>query len=152
MSDKIILQDFTVLAVCPSEKWSTIERRTIFDCTYLRNIGGNPVLLCFKGSQIDIEAEKEAIPKIYIKRHKLTPYKDFNFIIDFKNLLKENRYDIVHCYGLSSMWISSFLMKSNQMTPLFFTFNQNVNSIYHHMLAKWLLKRVDNVFTLSSAL
>lgn len=149
MSDKFILKDFTVLAVCPSEKWSTIERRAIFDCTYLRNIGGNPVLLCFEGSQIDIEAEKEDIPKIFIKRHKLTPYKDFNFIVEFRHLLNENRYDIVHCYDLSSMWISAFLMGRKQETPFFLTLNQNINSVYHNVLAKWLLKRVDAIFTLS---
>lgn len=149
MSDKFILQDITVLAVCPSEKWSTIERRAIFDCTYLRNIGGNPVLLCFEGSQIDKEAEKEDIPKIYIKRQKLTPHKDINFIIEFRHLLNENRYDIVHCYDLSSMWISAFLMGRKQEIPFFLTLNQNINSVYHNVLSKWLLKRVDAIFTLS---
>lgn len=149
MTDRIIFQDLTVLAICPSEKWSTLQRRAIFDCTYIRNIGGNPVILCLEGGQVAKEAEKEDIQTIYLKKYKFTGFKDFKFILEFRNLLKEERFDIIHCYDLDIMWISSFLMKSNQGIPLFFTFNQNIKNVYNNIFTKWLLRRVDNIFTLS---
>jgi hypothetical protein len=149
MREKVILQDFTVLIVCPSVKWSTIERRAIFDSTYLRNIGGNPIILCFKGSQIDTEAEKEDIPRIHIGKGKLKKRIGFKFIFELNKILSDERYDIVHCYSLQSAWISSFLLKSNQKISLFFTINQFVDSVQHGILAKWLLRRIDTIFTLS---
>jgi hypothetical protein len=40
-------------------------------------------------------------------------------------------------------------MKSNLTIPLIFTFNQNINTIYHNNFSRWLLRRVDTIFTLS---
>ncbi|MBD66724.1 MAG: hypothetical protein CME62_16065 [Halobacteriovoraceae bacterium] len=149
MSDRIILQNLTVLAICPSARWSTLQRRALFDCTYIRDIGGNPVILCLENSQVAQQASQEDIPTIFIKKHKLTGYKDISFVFEFKNLLKEKRFDIIHCYDLNIMWISAFLMKSNQSIPLFLTFNQNIKKVYHSMFSEWLLRRVDCIFTLS---
>ena len=78
MREKIILQDFTVLLVCPSKKWSTIERRVLFDSTYLRNMGCTPVILCVKNSQIDLAAESEDIQRIYIKQQKINMRSNLN--------------------------------------------------------------------------
>ena len=150
MREKIILQDFTVLLVCPSHKWSTIERRAIFDSTYLRNIGGNPVLLCLKGSQIDIEAEREDIPRIYLAKGKRKKKMGLKSIFDIKNVLDEGRFDIVHCYNLQSVWLTSFILKSNQKVALFFTLNHHMEKVQHGLIAKWLLKRIDAIFTLSN--
>lgn len=147
--EKVILQDFNVLLVCTSRKWSTIERRVLFDSIYLRDIGCNPVLLCLKNSQIDLETEKEDIEKIYITRSKLILTYDIKFFMEIYRLIKSNRFDIVHCYSLTATWFSALILKSNQKIPLLFTLNQNIKSIYHNVLAKWLLKRVDYVFTLS---
>lgn len=149
MIEKVSINDFTVLLVCPSTKWSSIERRAIFDCTYLRNIGANPVLLCYKNTQIDFEAEREDITRMYIKRKKINPHINLNFITKLRGLIKENRFDIIHCYQLGHLWPLALLMKSNLKIPLIFTFNQNINTIYHNNFSRWLLRRVDTIFTLS---
>lgn len=149
MREKVILQDFTVLIVCPSIKWSTIERRALFDSHYLRDIGGNPVILCLKGSQVDIEAEKEAIPRIHLGNGKTKKRIGFKFILELRGILLEKRFDIVHCYDLPSLWISSFLLKSNQKISLFFTMSHFVQAVEKGVVAKWLLQRIDRIFTLS---
>ena len=147
--EKVILQDFNVLLVCTSKKWSTIERRILFDGIFLRDIGCNPVLLCLEGSQLDIESEKEDIEKIYLSNHRFHFTYDVKFFAELYRLLSQNRFDVVHCYSLMSTWMTSLILKRNKRIPLLFTLNQNINSIYHHFVAKWLLKRVDYVFTLS---
>ncbi len=147
--EKIILQDFSVLLVCTSRKWSTIERRILFDCIFLRDIGCNPVLFCLKNSQLDRESEKEDIKKIYINNYRFNLPFDIRFFFELNKHINENSYDIVHCYSLMSTWMAALILKRKLKIPLFFTLNQNINSIYHNMVAKWLLRRVDYIFTLS---
>ncbi|MBT4790956.1 MAG: glycosyltransferase [Halobacteriovoraceae bacterium] len=146
MREKIILQDFTVLLVCVSTGWSTVERRVLFDSTFLRNIKCNPVVLCVKGSQIDLAAEREDIARVYITKRNLDW--GVRFFFELRSLILENRYDIVHCYSLTAIWSAAFILRSQQKTPLFLTFNQNIVSIYHNVFVKWLLRRVDYIFTL----
>lgn len=148
MREKVILQDFSVLLLCPSHKWSTIERRVLFDSTFLRNMGCNPVILCFKGSQIDIEAESEDIPRVYISS-KMSLYLGGQFLLELKKLISEQRFDIVHCYGLFPLWISAIVLGVQQETPLFLTYNQNSSKLPTKVLSNWLLKRVDYIFTFS---
>ncbi len=149
MREKIILRDFTVLLVCTNIKWSTVERRVLSDSTFLRNMGCNPVILCQKGSQIDLAAEVEDLPRVYINKRKINLYVGLQFLFEMRDLIKQTRFDIIHCYSLSATWFSAFILKSHHQTPLFFTLNQNLKPFYHNLIAKWLLKRVDIVFTLS---
>lgn len=148
MREKIILQDFTVLLVCHSQKWSTIERRALFDSTFFRNIGCNPVILCFKGSQLDREADEEDIPRVYMNS-KVSFSLSFQFLMELRRLILEQRFDIVHCYSLTSLWFSALILGQQQQTPLFLTFGQNTHKLPHYLIAKWLLKRVDYIFTFS---
>lgn len=148
-TEKILLQDSTVLMVCISARWTTIERRTIEDAIYLRNIGSSPVLLCKEGSQLDKIAEQEDIQRIYVQENKL-PFKvNFDLTLYLRKIIKDNHYDIIHCYNIKSLWISALLLKSNAKVSLFFTLNQRLRNVYHSFYYKWLLKRVDQVFTLS---
>ena len=149
MEEKIILQDFTVLLVCPSVKWSTIERRVIFDSTFLRNSGCNPVILCQKGSQVDIVAEAEDIPRIYLNAKKINFLSGFGHYFNLKQVMSEKRFDLVHCYSLTSTWLAAFTLKSFHNTPLVYTLNHHIKSVYQNFLARWLLKRVDRILTLS---
>ncbi len=149
MEEKIILQDFTVLLVCPSVKWSTIERRVIFDSTFLRNSGCNPVILCQKGSQIDLVAESEDIPRYYINAKKINFFLGIRYFFDLKKIFNEKRFDLVHCYSLTSTWMAAFLLKSDNHVPLMYTLNHHIKSIYQNFLARWLLARIDRILTLS---
>ncbi|MAZ47676.1 MAG: hypothetical protein CME65_03890 [Halobacteriovoraceae bacterium] len=147
--EKVILQDFKVLLICTSRKWSTIERRILFDCIFLRGIGCNPVVFCLQNSQLDRECEKEDIQRVYISKIRFNLSFDIVFFRELSKHIKQNDYDIIHCYSLMATWMSAFLLKRHPQTPLLFTLNQNVNSIYHNYIARWLLKRVDYIFTLS---
>lgn len=148
--DRINLKNFTVLYICLSQKWSSIERRVLFDATFLRNCGGNPVLLCYKNTQVEREAIKEDIPRIYIKREQLKINRILTFIKTMKQELRSERFEIIHCYHLTEFWLNAFLMKSRIHLSLVFTFNQHVTKVYHSFLSRWLLKRVDNILTLSN--
>jgi hypothetical protein len=149
MMERVLLQDFSVLIVCPSPKWSTIERRAIFDCTYLRDIGGNPVILCLKGSQVDKEADNEDIPRIYIKKSKVNSKLKLGLYLEFKKALRYKDFDIVHCYQLNTAWMACLILKSKQRISIFYTLNQHLKKVYHGFFSKWWLKRLDAIFTLS---
>ena len=146
--EKVILKDFTVLLVCPSLKWSTLERRVLFDSVFLRNLGCNPVVLCVKGSQIDIEMEAEDISRVYLN-NKINYYFGAPFLLELRKLILENRFDLIHCYSLSSTWFSAIVLGTRHEVPLFLTYNQNFSNAPSSIFAKWLLRRVDYIFTLS---
>ena len=151
MHEKIILQDFTVLLICISQKWSTIERRVLFDSTFLRNSGCTPVILCEEGSQLDIAAEKEDISRVYIntKVHFLV---NFKVLKELRNLILEKRFDLIHCYSLRSARLAAFILKSHHKIPLILTNNQITKNYKYNFFNRWLLRRIDYVFTLSEEL
>lgn len=150
MRERIIGNDLTVLFVSTSNNWSTLERRVLFDATYLRDIGGNPVIFCLKDSVLDQEAEKESISRLYISKRKRGRLIDIGYTLELKKLISENRFDIIHCYGLFTCLITAFLLKSDIKTPLFLTFNQHLGNILGNSFSRWLVKRVDHIFTLNS--
>ena len=67
MREKVRLSDLSVLYVCLSNGWGTTERRCLSDAGYFRNIGGSSFLLCHEKSLLDLEAEKEDIPRLYFQ-------------------------------------------------------------------------------------
>ncbi len=151
MHEKIILQDFTVLLICISQKWSTIERRVLFDAAFLRNSGCNSVILCEKGSQLDKVAEFEDIPRVYINT-KVNFLLNLNVWKELNSLISEKRFDLIHCYSLKSARVAAFILKSHPKVPLIFTNNQLIKNYKHNFFNRWLLKRLDYVFTLSEEL
>lgn len=148
--DKLTLNNFTTLYICLSQKWSSVERRAVFDATFLRNCGGNPVILCYKGTQVDLEAESEDIERIYLRREKIKINRILSYFRKIRRLLKLKRFDIVHCYHLPEFWINVLCMKSYLHMPLIFTFNQNLKVLYYGKISQWLLKRADSILTLSA--
>lgn len=85
-----------------------------------------------------------------MKREPLKFNRILSFVSKMRELLKEDRFEIVHSYHLTEFWINSFLMKSKLQPSMIFTFNQNLSTSYHSQISKWLLRRVDNVLTLSA--
>ena len=92
-----------------------------------------------------ITTSKICYPHIYIKRKKIKAHLNLTFVSTLKKILKEDRFDIVHCYHLSTMWICAFFMKSNVKVPLIFTFNQNIKSITDLQEGQLLPGIVNNV-------
>ncbi len=149
MREKISLKDFNVLLICQSNKWATIERRALADSVFLRDSGGNPTLLCIKGSQLDVEAEKEDIPRVYLGNSKEKSIFDIRLYFEFNSLLKNTDYEIVHTYSFYSTLMCAFILKTSVETPLFFTLNQIVKFTSFKFMRSFILNRVDSIFTLS---
>lgn len=149
LREKLILADFSVLLVSLGTKWSTIERRALQDSIILRNMGCNPVILCVKDSQIDKEADEEDIARVYVAK-RASYYLGLKFIFELRKLIREGRFNIIHCYSLYATMTSAAVLGFNQEVPLFYTFNQAMRRVSHPILYGLLIKRVDYIFSLSS--
>ncbi|MBC76242.1 MAG: hypothetical protein CME64_09520 [Halobacteriovoraceae bacterium] len=149
MKERVHVNDLTTLFICPSTEWRTLERKAIADCLYLRDSGGNPILFCVKGSYVDREAEKRDLPRIYYTGQKLDRLFDLRYIRDMRKILKENRFDIVHCYNLDFIWGLCFVLLSNPKVPLLLTFNHFLNYTQKSLWQRWLFRRVDLIITFS---
>lgn len=144
MRERIHFNDLSTLVICPSRKWKTLERKAIADCLYLRDCGGNPTLFCLKNSKIDRVAKNLDLPRIYYSGRKLKRFFDFRYIRDMKNIIKQNSFDIIHCYHLEFLWGICFVLMSNPRIPLLLTFN-HYPKVYGSLWNRWLFRRVDLV-------
>lgn len=149
MRERVHVKDLTTLFICPSRQWRTIERKALADCLYLRDCGGNPILFCLKGSILDKEAEKLDLQRIYYSGRKLKRLFDLRYIRDMRQILDDNRFDIVHCYSLDFIWGLCFLLLPNPRVPLLLTFNQYLHHPQKSLWQRWLFRRVDMVLTFS---
>src|SRR6476620_1599379 len=103
MREKLRLSDLSVLYVCLSEEWSTVERRCISDASYFRNIGGASFILCHEKSLVDREAEREDIPRLYFSSS-LSPWRSkLNFYFQIQHILQKQQVDIIHSYNHESL-------------------------------------------------
>ncbi|MEX0799114.1 MAG: glycosyltransferase, partial [Bacteriovoracaceae bacterium] len=148
---RVHVNDLTTLFICPSRDWKTLERKAIADCVYLRDSGGNPVLFCVKNSMLDQEAEKHDLPRIYYTGQKLKRLFDLRYVRDMRKILRENRFDIVHCYNLDFIWGLCFVLLSNRKIPLLLTFNHFLDYTQKSLWQRWLFSRVDLVLTFSQS-
>ncbi|MEX1098926.1 MAG: glycosyltransferase family 4 protein, partial [Bacteriovoracaceae bacterium] len=142
MRERVHVNDLTTLFICPSRDWKTLERKAIADCVYLRDSGGNPVLFCVKNSMLDQEAEKHDLPRIYYTGQKLKRLFDLRYVRDMRKILRENRFDIVHCYNLDFIWGLCFVLLSNRKIPLLLTFNHFLDYTQKSLWQRWLFSRV----------
>ena len=147
MRQTIKVNDLTTLFVCPSGRWGTLERRALADSVYFRDIGGNSILFCLKGSYIDAEAQRQDIPTIYYTGKKVNRFFDLSYLLDMHKILLENRFNIIHCYDLNYVWYISLLLKTNSEVPLFLTLNNLFKKHRKNIFHKWLFRRIDHVVT-----
>src|SRR5690606_27950598 len=151
MHEKIRLTDLSVLLICPSKKWGTLERRCLQDSLFLRDVGGNPIIYCRKNSHLDREAELQDIPRLYYSGAEEKKFFDWNYFNDVKGCFENNSFDIVHCYSLRYVWSICLLMMQKPLIPLILTFNRFVHQSEFGFIRKWLLKRIDLVITFSKS-
>lgn len=133
-------------------EYGTLERRALQDCVYLRDIGGNPVLYCQRNSPISEEAAKQDIPIIHYTGRALKRNFEFTYLSDLRELLKENRYDLIHCYGSSFVWMICMALIGNPKIPLLLTENNNAKVRFKGMLYRWLVRRIDLVLVSSNSI
>ncbi len=149
MREKVRLSDLTVLYVCLSEEWSTIERRCIADASYFRNIGGASFILCHEKSLIDREAEKEDIPRLYFPLQLNTWRSKLNFYFQIQHILQKQQVDIIHSYNHDSLLPLGMILKGMPHIPLVFTFNENIQLKKKTFFDQWFVSRTDSIFTFS---
>jgi glycosyltransferase involved in cell wall biosynthesis len=149
MREKVRLSDLTVLYVCLSEEWGTIERRCISDASYFRNIGGASFILCHEKSLVDREAEKEDIPRLYFPHNLASWRTKLNFYFQIQHILQKQQVDIIHSYNYESLFPLGMILKGMPHIPMVFTFNENIPWKKNNILDKWFISRTDSIFTFS---
>lgn len=151
MSDKIYINDFSILFVSLSDRYGMLEKRALEDAIFLRDIGGKPTILCLKDSYIYKKAQANAINVIEFRKSVRRNF-DFNYYFFIKKVLKDDHFDIIHCYGLKYFWMLSLALRKHNQIGLFITLNQVYSSIYKKPLYQLLMRRVDTVFCFSDRL
>jgi len=149
MRERLRLSDLSVLYVCLSEAWDTIERRCIADASYFRNIGGASFILCHEMSLMDKEAEKEYIPRIYFPTNLITWRSKLNFYFQIQLILQKQQIDIIHSYNYDCLLPLGMILKSMPQIPMVFTFNEDIEWKKRSFLDKWFISRTDSIFTFS---
>jgi glycosyltransferase involved in cell wall biosynthesis len=149
MREKLRLSDLSVLYVCLSDEWGTIERRCLSDASYFRNIGGSPIVLCHPKSLLDREAEKEDIPRLYFTTDLSTWRSKLNFYLQLQVIMQKQQIDLVHSYNYDSLIPIGMILKGQPQIPMIFTFNENITWKRSSILDKWFVSRTDSIFTFS---
>ena len=151
MRDQVNTKNLKILIICPGTGYSTLERKSIADCQYLRDIGGSPILYCIKDSLIDKSADKLSLPRIYFKGQHNDRFFMLKFMFDIRNIIRTEEFDLVHCYQFKSLWAASISLLRFPKIPLFITVNDFLNKPITDLVRKWLFKRVDTVLTFSES-
>ncbi len=149
MRDKIRLSDLSVLYVCLSQEWGTIERRCLADAGYFRNIGGASFILCHEKSLVDQEAQKENIPRLHFGTDLHTWRSKLNFYFQIQHILQKQQVDIIHSYNQDSLLPLGMILKGMSHIPIVFTFNENVPWRKTHFWDLWFVSRTDSILTFS---
>jgi glycosyltransferase involved in cell wall biosynthesis len=149
MRERLRLSDLSILYVCLSEAWDTIERRCISDASYFRNIGGASFILCHEKSLIDKEAEKEDIPRIYFPTDLSTWRSKLNFYFQIQLILQKQQIDIIHSYNYDCLLPLGMILKGMPQIPMVFTFNEDIEWKKSSFFDKWFVSRTDSIFTFS---
>lgn len=149
MREKVRLSDLSVLYVCLSHEWSTTERRCLSDATYFRNIGGASFILCHQKSLVDLEAEKEDIPRLFFNDDLSTFRGKLNFYFQLQAVLQKQQVDIVHTFNSESLLPLGMILKGLPHVPMVFTFNESVPLKKNSVFDRWFISRTDSVFTFS---
>lgn len=150
MRERIRLSDLNILYICLSLEWGTTERRCLSDAVYFRNTGGAAFILCRQNSLIDKEAEKEDIPRLYFPTSLNQFRQSLNFYFQVEQILKKHQFDVIHTYSVETVTPLGAALRSSTHIPLILTFNENVPLKKKLFIEKFLLKRLDSVFTFSS--
>jgi glycosyltransferase involved in cell wall biosynthesis len=150
MREKIRLSDLSILYVCLSDEWSSIERRCISDASFFRNIGGSAFVLCHEKSLVDLEAEREDIPRLFLPSLLEGWRSKFNFYFHIQHILQKQQIDIIHTYNSETLIPLGMILKGMPQIPMVFTFNEDVPWKRNNFLDKWFISRLDSILTFSA--
>lgn len=140
------------IIICPSIGWGSLERRVLKDSLYQRDLGVTPTIYCFEKSVLSSFAVENNIRVIYSQNKKINKLLDLKYLFELRKIFKEENYNFVHCFNTRYVWMVALALKSYKSIPLFLTVNKRVNFSFRGIFYKWLLRRVDRVFTFSQTM
>lgn len=151
MREKLRLSDLNVLFVCMDMGHGTNCHRVLADVTTFHNLGGNPLLVCRKGSVLDTLAEQQDVRRHYldVRGGWRSAVELFQFV---RQLVKTEQLDLVHCYNYKPTLVLGFALKREARIPLVYTSNEDVGDLYLPFWHDYFITRVDQVLCFSAAL
>lgn len=153
MREKIRLSDLTIVFICSSHDWKSTERRCLADAVNFRNTGGTSIIYCYEKSFIDVEAEKQSISRFYLPPPKKNNWKHkIDIYFQLQDFFKNNQVDLIHNFSLLALIPLSLALKSHPQIPFIYTYNEHSAIAPKNYFQKWLLARIDFVFTFSRLL
>lgn len=139
-----------VLYSCLSRSWGGLEMTIIQGAEQLlkRNILVD--VLCYPGSQINIESEKLGINCINLKASSyFHPFQ----VIKLAGLLGSNSYNLIHTQLSKDLWVLvPSLNYLGSRIPLILTKQMGSSVIKKDLLHKWLYNRVNYVLAISNVI
>ena len=151
MREKLRLSDLNVLFVCMDLGHGTNCHRVLADVTTFHNLGGNPLLVCRKGSVLDRLAEQQDV-----RRHYLDLRGGWRAALELfklvRHLVKTEMLDLVHCYNYRPILVLGLALKREVRIPLVYTSNEDVGELYTPFWHDYFITRVDQVLCFSAAL
>ncbi len=150
MRERLRLSDLNVLFVCLDVNHGTIVHRVMVDVTTFRNMGGNPLLVCRKGSVLDRLAELQSIRRFHLDQRGglRAAYGLFKLV---RSLVKEKALDLVHCYSYNPLLVLGLALKHESRIPLLYTNNEELSERYYPFWHDYFVTRIDQVICFSPA-
>ncbi|MFH0735238.1 MAG: glycosyltransferase [bacterium] len=140
----------TVLYSCLSLSWGGMEMFTIQAVQQLLKRGIHTELLCYAGSKIEIEAKRQ---NIITFRSQFSGYFNLSETIKVSRLLKSKNYSLVHTQASKDLWLLVPALKLADLDiPLFLTKQVGSFVIKKDFLHKWLYKRLNAAFAISTVI
>lgn len=139
-----------VLITCLSQSWGGLEMYSIQTAKQLieKNIETN--ILCFVDSRVHKESLMNNIPVI------TSNFKNYFQPIEYfktSKLLKEKKFDIIHCQASKDLWLIVPALKlANLSTPLLLTKQMGSYIIKKDFLHRWIYNRVDVALAISKVI
>lgn len=149
MRERVRLSDLNIFYICLSNEWGTTERKCLTDAVYFRNIGGEAFILCREKSLVDLEAEKEAIPRLYFKDDLDLWRGKFNFYFHIQQIMQKKQVDIIHTYNHQTLLPLGVILRWIAHIPLIYTFNELIPHSKNRFLERWFVSRTDSILTFS---
>ncbi len=139
-----------ILYSCLSQSWGGLEMTAMQGAEQLQNKNILVDLLCFPGSQINIEAEKRGINCITLKAAGyIHPLK----IKGLSLLIKENSYSLIHSHYSKDLWIVAPSLNYLKLKiPLLLTMHMESSIIKKDFLHRCLYKRINYVLAISNVI
>jgi len=139
-----------ILYSCLSKSWGGLEMKTIEGAIQLIRKNIKVDILCYPGSRINLEAEKNKIRCITLKAHGyFHPVKIFKL----SGILKSNSYDLIHTQYSKDLWVLvPALNYIRSEIPLVLTKRMESSVVKKDILHKKLYNRVNKILAISNVI